>query len=109
MNFKEYDVNVAKTAIYPSRGSNIHYPTLGLGGEVGEIFEKLKKIARDKGGHMSTQDRKDLMHECGDVLWYLSTFLFELGYSLEEAAKANNKKLLDRQARGVIGGSGDNR
>ena len=50
MRFSEYQKTARKTAIYPNRGNNIAYPTLGLAGESGEVAEKVKKVIRDKGG-----------------------------------------------------------
>jgi len=47
--------------------------------------------------------------EIGDVLWYCARLADELGLSLSQIAEENMEKLLDRKARGVIGGSGDNR
>lgn len=43
MNFEEYQEKSKETAIYPNRGSNFIYPTLGLAGESGEVAEKIKK------------------------------------------------------------------
>ena len=50
MKFDEYQEESGKTAIYPDRGKNFVYPTLGLAGETGEVSEKIKKVIRDKGG-----------------------------------------------------------
>lgn len=47
--------------------------------------------------------------EIGDVLWYAARLADELGLSLSQIAEDNMDKLLDRKARGVISGSGDNR
>ena len=47
--------------------------------------------------------------EVGDVLWYLAVFAHHLGVPLEEVAQQNLDKLQSRKARGVLGGSGDNR
>jgi NTP pyrophosphatase (non-canonical NTP hydrolase) len=47
--------------------------------------------------------------ELGDVLWYVSQIASELGLELEEIAEANLEKLLSRQRRGVLSGSGDER
>jgi NTP pyrophosphatase (non-canonical NTP hydrolase) len=50
-----------------------------------------------------------LIKELGDVLWYVAASAAEIGSSLEEIALANANKLLSRNARGKIGGSGDDR
>jgi hypothetical protein len=47
MDFTEYQNKARQTAIYPDKGSNIYYPTLGLAGETGEVCEKIKKAMRD--------------------------------------------------------------
>lgn len=113
MDFNDYDEAAASTAFYPESGSGsitaLNYTVLGLVGEAGEVANKLKKVLRDSGGELTEQMRYDLSHEYGDILWYLSRGLRELGSSLEEAAEANAQKLFSRQQRGVLGGSGDNR
>jgi hypothetical protein len=43
------------------------------------------------------------------VLWYVAQVASELGLDLEEIAQQNLDKLLSRQQRGVLSGSGDNR
>jgi NTP pyrophosphatase (non-canonical NTP hydrolase) len=82
---------------------------LGLCGETGEVAEKLKKIIRDKAGAISEEDKTELAKELGDVLWYLAVFAHDIGFSFDDVAKGNLAKLRDRQARNVLGGSGDNR
>jgi NTP pyrophosphatase (non-canonical NTP hydrolase) len=47
--------------------------------------------------------------ELGDVLWYVSQLATELGLELDEIADTNLQKLLSRQRRGVLSGSGDER
>jgi NTP pyrophosphatase (non-canonical NTP hydrolase) len=47
--------------------------------------------------------------ELGDVLWYVAQIASELGLDLDEIARANLEKLLSRQHRGVLSGSGDER
>lgn len=53
--------------------------------------------------------RDSIAAELGDVLWYTAALATEFGLDLREIAEANLAKLEDRQRRGVIGGSGDNR
>jgi len=122
MDFKEYQKEARKTAIYmkgfekknPGLKESIYrivalsYVANGLG-EVGEIQGKVKKIIRDDLGVITDQHRKDLSKEIGDVLWYVSNMCTELDLDLEEVAKQNVEKLFDRKKRGVIRGSGDDR
>jgi len=82
---------------------------LGLSDESGEVLGKFKKLLRDKRGVISNEDKKEIMKELGDVLWYVNSVSHLLGYSLEEVAQANLDKLASRQQRGKLHGSGDNR
>jgi NTP pyrophosphatase (non-canonical NTP hydrolase) len=107
-SFKNYQTESAHTAIYP-REKALEYVTLGLVGEAGEIANKVKKIIRDNGGVVTPEQASQIAAEVGDVLWYVAALSRELGVDLGEVAQANIQKLTDRQARGVIGGSGDNR
>ena len=109
MNFAEYQEKAKQTAKYPVIGHAVIYPTLGLTNEAGEVSGKIKKIFRDRDGVIRESDLEALMGELGDVLWYLSQVSTELGLSLDEIAEHNIAKLLDRQARGMIHGDGDNR
>jgi hypothetical protein len=43
------------------------------------------------------------------VLWYVAQVASELGLELDEIAHQNLVKLLSRQRRGVLSGSGDER
>lgn len=82
MDLKEYQIKSRETAVYPDVGHNLQYPSLGLLGEVGEIAEKVKKVHRDKAGLYSSEDIRLLQKECGDVAWYLSQYVSELGIDL---------------------------
>lgn len=109
MDFKEYQKQSKKTAVY-SKKNGIIYTTLGLLGETGEIAEKLKRIFRGEDGGKLTKSRKrEIEMELGDVLWYMSQLATELGLSLDKIASSNLKKLLSRKKRRKLRGKGDNR
>lgn len=108
MKLNEYQYAALKTAIYPPHYEVI-YPALKLSGEAGEVAEKVGKALRDDDGHISAELRMDLLKELGDVLWYIAVLAADVGFSLEDVAATNIRKLADRQKRGVLGGSGDNR
>jgi NTP pyrophosphatase (non-canonical NTP hydrolase) len=109
MDFSEYQALSRRTATYPHAGEDLTYPALGLCGEAGEVAEKVKKTIRDDGGVLGDDRREALAGELGDVLWYLSQVATEAGLDLEEIAADNLDKLLSRQERGVLRGSGDDR
>lgn len=77
MNFSVYQKEALKTALYPSVGSNILYPMLGLIGESGEIAGKISKIIRDDSGTMTPKRRAAIRGELGDVLWFMATVCTE--------------------------------
>lgn len=106
MKLDEYQQLANDTAIYPE---GLNYPILGLAGEAGELCNKYKKILRDKGGEADVNDMDQLAKELGDVLWYVAQIATELGTDLETIARRNLMKLAGRKARGVLGGSGDDR
>jgi len=106
MDFEEYQREANKTAVYPKNlDGAFFYPSIGLAGEVGELLNKIKKIARDN----KEIDREDLKGEIGDILWYLAQLSTELGIDFEDVALHNLEKLKSRHERGKIAGSGDNR
>ena len=109
MDFNEYQAKAKETALYPNAGDNLYYPALGLGGEVGEILNKVKKVMRDTGGVLNDETRERIGKELGDVLWYISALATELGVELNHVAEHNIEKLASRKERGVLNGSGDDR
>jgi NTP pyrophosphatase (non-canonical NTP hydrolase) len=109
MHGNEYQSRALDTAIYPNKGANIVYPTLGLVGEAGEVAEKVKKIIRDSDGVMTDAQREQIAKELSDVCWYVAAVAHELDYSLDEIFDINLSKLSSRKERGVLSGSGDNR
>ena len=109
MNFDDYQQKAKLTNTMTDSDLAPMYFTLGLTGEAGEIAEKVKKIIRNQGGDFSQLDREDITKELGDVLWYLAMLADNFGVSLSDVAEKNLAKLADRQARGVIKSTGDNR
>ncbi|GIU68429.1 MAG: hypothetical protein KatS3mg001_279 [Candidatus Pacearchaeota archaeon] len=109
MDFKEYQKKAWETAIYPNKGKNFIYPALGLGGESGEVLEKIKKILRDEKSLLTEEKKEELLNEMGDVLWYLAALSTELNLNLDDIAKKNLEKLKSRKERGKLHGSGDKR
>lgn len=110
MQMNEYQILSAGTAIYPGKGSTTGLLYVGLGlGEAGEVQGKIKKILRDDAGEITEEKRQAIARELGDVLWYASQICEELGLRLGDIARMNLAKLADRQERGVLTGSGDER
>jgi len=130
-SLNEYQEDAVKSAVYPGRGACIGamYVALKLAGEAGEVAENVGKAIRDDG-FLVTEDpmvairaddpwaaskwfvperREKIIRELGDVLWYVAAMADELGLSLADVAAINIAKLRDRQGRGVIQGSGDDR
>jgi NTP pyrophosphatase (non-canonical NTP hydrolase) len=94
VTLQEYQVAALKLDRNP--GGPLWYPCLGLSGEVGEVIEHIKKNYRDG----KPLERKALIGELGDVLWYLTCLATRLDYTLEEVAQANIAKLQDRAVNG---------
>lgn len=98
---------------------NHAYMLTGFVGEVGELFGKIAKhIRKEKmliydnelmSLGLSWQELHDLKAEVGDCAWFLAGLCEVMGWSLEDVCRENLGKLADREARGVIDGSGDNR
>jgi NTP pyrophosphatase (non-canonical NTP hydrolase) len=108
VELSEYQRLSRSTAEYP-RQEALTYPALGLAGEAGEFADHAKKVIRDDGGEVTPQRREAMAKELGDVLWYVAQLASELGLELEQVARDNLDKLLSRQRRGVLSGSGDER
>jgi NTP pyrophosphatase (non-canonical NTP hydrolase) len=108
LELSEYQRLSRRTAEYP-REAWLAYPALGLAGEAGEVAEHAKKAIRDDGGSVTTERRGAMAKELGDVLWYVAQLASELGLELEQIAQGNLEKLLSRQRRGMLAGSGDER
>lgn len=113
MQMNEYGDWTDSTAIYPEAGAGtfaaLNYCILAMGGEVGEILNKWKKIIRDQDGVITDLQCAEMLSECGDTLYYLTRVTKELGFSLATCAAHNRFKLEGRKEAGTLGGTGDNR
>jgi NTP pyrophosphatase (non-canonical NTP hydrolase) len=129
MRIDDYQQKATLTAIYPDEVSallasvahhnqehailskllRLNYVAAGLAGEAGEFNNKVKKLIRDHSGYLNDEQVQELSKELGGVLWYTSQAAREIGKSLESIARRNLDILADRQSRGAIHGSGDDR
>lgn len=111
MTGSEYWAAIKDFRYYPvfAFEGGLMYPTLGLAGEAGEVAEKVKKIIRDKSGKLNATDAEAIKLELGDVLFYITCLAATIGTDLDDVMQGNIDKLTSRKARGMLGGSGDNR
>ncbi len=111
MNLNDYQAKSKSTAIYPGQGmvGGILYVSLGLSGEAGEVSNKVKKILRDDKRALTDTRRAEIINELGDTLWYIAMMATELHVTLDEVAKINVAKLVNRKANNTIHGAGDKR
>lgn len=105
MGIRIYERLMVDYDLYKGRDTELYGYTLGLTGEAGEVADKVKKYIRGDG----ELDREAIGKELGDVLWYLSRLGQYFGYSIEELAFINWKKLYDRKERNQLQGEGDDR
>lgn len=119
MDFNQYQDEASKTAFASPklflRTDSGHmlevpyaYSAIGLG-EAGEAQNKIKKILRDSDGVVTGAIREAIKGELGGLLWYMSQVAANLDIKFNDVAEYNIVQLRDRQARGVLKGSGDNR
>jgi NTP pyrophosphatase (non-canonical NTP hydrolase) len=110
MTFDEYAEAAGQREV---RASGAPYPfepwyyALGLTGDAGEVADKVKRIYRDADGdpsRLSPQAREVLLHELGDVLWYVNALAVKLGGRLEDVARLNLAKLAELERRGALPG-----
>ena len=136
MDFNEYQRKATDTDFFPKTREDqtrdlVEYRNLCLCGECGELAgvaleialaalgvnaaaggglaNDVKKIRRDAKGVITDDKRALLIHEMGDVLWYLAILCNILEVSMEEVASANIIMLADRKKRDALKGAGDHR
>lgn len=116
--FKHYDFNNANnladkyqeftntTAVFdaPVEYEYLHF---GLVAEVGELFDEIAKTRRDTDSQQP--DSEKIKKELGDICWFVARLSDYYGFSLSSVLLANRDKLIDRQNRNKLHGSGDDR
>jgi NTP pyrophosphatase (non-canonical NTP hydrolase) len=107
MTFDEYQAKAKATAL--PTGDDLMYRSLGLVSEAGEVAGKIKKWIRDQDSDPAKLDKKTIIDELGDVLWYVAMLAELMDSSLAQVADNNIDKLSHRAKEGKIKGSGDNR
>lgn len=99
---------VANTNLSMSRG----FAVVAITAYSGEIASAVKKYIRDGQQYAvfaETPYEEKLLENLSKLLLRLEVLLFVLRSTPAEVMATNLDKLNDRQARGVLGGSGDNR
>lgn len=116
MELVKYQREAHKTAVYPEKKLSLTpaqvYVLMAAGGESGELLNLSKKALRGDFGKDPAQNPEfveKLEGELGGILWYIAETCNVFGLSLRVVAEKNLAKLKDRQDRGVIMGSGDDR
>ena len=113
MQFRDYQKLSGKTDLGTSAQDNLvpgwmSY-VLGIGGETGELLEKVKKLFRDDKGHLTPERREAIILEMGDILWYMARLCSHLNIDFDKVPEMNLDKLASRQQRKRLKGDGDNR
>ena len=97
MKFRNYE---RESRRYLQDDYTLCYYTIALSGETGEFCNSLKKQLRDsiarKSDGITVEQTEELLHELGDVLFYLARCAEKLDSSLEEVAFKNLAKLKNR-------------
>lgn len=75
---------------------DIKYMAIGLGGEVGELLNEIKKMERDDNNILTIDRKKKIILEIGDILWYLQGLSSQLNINLDSALQTNIDKLSKR-------------
>tara|TARA_X000000950_G_C13417559_1_gene458805 strand:- start:133 stop:471 length:339 start_codon:yes stop_codon:yes gene_type:complete len=78
------------------REFDIKYFALGIGGEVGEVQNEIKKLERDDN-NILTKERKDkIIRELGDAMWYITGLCRKIDCDLEIILEKNIEKLSNK-------------
>lgn len=98
MTSNEYQIECARTSLpnyvklsnkIPPKIQQVIHAHFGMSSETGEIGDCIKKALI----YNQQIDVKNLIEECGDLLWYISLMLSACDTTMEECMVANTEKL----------------
>jgi NTP pyrophosphatase (non-canonical NTP hydrolase) len=97
MNHEEYTENVTRLepnygAIHPKTTSSemrLLHAAMGMSTETNEVLDALKKSMF----HGKQMDHLDMLEELGDILWYMTVMMDELGFTMDQVIDRNICKL----------------
>ena len=95
---KDYKFFLESLGTIKSKGANIERlltAAVGISAEGGEFMEIVKKMVF-QGKPWDEHNRKHLIIELGDVMWYVAQACMALDISFDEVIKGNIKKLEKR-------------
>ena len=95
---KDYQCFIESISSLDGKGANIHRlltAAVGISAEGGEFMEIVKKMVF-QGKPWDEHNRKHLIIELGDVMWYVAQACMALDISFDEVIEGNIKKLEKR-------------
>ena len=95
---KDYQCFIESLTVLDRKGANIHRlltAAVGISAEGGEFMEIVKKMVF-QGKPWDEHNRKHLIIELGDVMWYVMQACKSLDVSIEEVVAGNVDKLKKR-------------
>ena len=95
---KDYQCFIESVSSLDSKGANIERlltAAVGISAEGGEFMEIVKKMVF-QGKPWDEHNRKHLIIELGDVMWYVMQACMALDVSLDEVVEGNVDKLKKR-------------
>ena len=72
---------------------NLQYMGLGLGGEVGEVLNEIKKMERDDDNILKESRKEKIIEEMGDMMWYFQGICNRLNITILDVFQNNTDKI----------------
>ena len=106
-NIAIYHKKVCNRMVYPVLGHGLILPALGMNKAAGDIADII--IEYGFISEIENRMRIKIKGHLRDLLLYLIECSNQLGFTLDEIAQGNIKKLRERVENGTLKGNGDNR